>query len=220
MTRMRKHQPAVSVTAQKVMFFASSCLLRLFEFSLANDLTEMVFFSFHAGGGILKPRFGCNDVSDSLPPQLLAPGPRGFTLSPSACFVCSNQRMISRISESLAEPMQLWQGFCLSQPYAVVVTVLFKLAEPMPLWQGFCLSQPYAVVATVLFNLAEPVLQLQGFCSSQLNLCSYGKGRAYMSYGKGRAYIVIFRKIARLSKSPKNSKPEFSSAQDQSTRRT
>ena len=60
--------------------------------------------------------------------------------------------MISRISESSAEPMLLWQGFCSSQPnlcrcgkgsvqvsrtYAVqaalVERVLFKSAEPMQL---------------------------------------------------------------------------------------
>ena len=42
---------------------SSTCLLRLFEISLANDRTEIVVFSFHAGKSILKLRFECNDAS-------------------------------------------------------------------------------------------------------------------------------------------------------------
>ena len=38
------------------------------------------------------------------------------TLSPSACFVCLSQQMISRISKCLAKIMQVWQGFCSSHP--------------------------------------------------------------------------------------------------------
>ena len=77
-------------------------------------MIELKFFSapFKEGGGggrILKPRFVCNNVSAAA-----SSNAKKVTFSPSACFVCSNQRMISRISESLAEPMQMLQGFCLS----------------------------------------------------------------------------------------------------------
>ena len=77
---------AIFAATQKVIFFPSACLLcfsnqhsecqcsellqnlclyccksqRRFQFIFR---TEIVFFSFHAGGRILKPRFGCNGVS-------------------------------------------------------------------------------------------------------------------------------------------------------------
>ena len=69
---MRTQQPAVSVATQKVTFSASACLLYLFEISLDTDQTEIVF-SFHAGGSIIKPRFGCNNVAHTLLLPLLMP---------------------------------------------------------------------------------------------------------------------------------------------------
>ena len=77
------------------------------------------------------------DCDASIPAGM----PRRYPSLPSAFYVHLNQRMISRISESLAEPMPLRQGFCSSQPnlccrgkvlkssrtYAVVARVLFKL---------------------------------------------------------------------------------------------
>ena len=43
---MRTQQPSVSVAAQKVTIFASACLLRRFEISLANDQN---FIQIYAG---------------------------------------------------------------------------------------------------------------------------------------------------------------------------
>ena len=72
---------------------SSTCLLRLFEISLANDRTEIVVFSFYAGkypqAKIRMQRRLCSRLYR----------PQEVTCSPSACFVCSNQRMISRIRE-------------------------------------------------------------------------------------------------------------------------
>ena len=48
---------------------------------------------------------------------------------PSAYYFYSNQRMISRISKSLAEPMPLGKGSVqVSRTYAVVARALFKLS--------------------------------------------------------------------------------------------
>ena len=133
---MRTRQPA-SVTAQKVTFHASACLHRLFEISLADDQNEIVLFSFHEGGRILKPRFGCNDVSAAA-----STNAKKVTFSPSACFLCSNQRMISRISE-IAVPMPLWQGFCLSWQN------LFR-RRPQSAAGGGCGRLPAAAVAAAV----------------------------------------------------------------------
>ena len=140
---MRTRQPA-SVAAQKAMFSASACLLRLFDISLADDQNEIVLFSFHEGGRILKPRFGCTDVSAAA-----STNAKKVTFSASACFVCSK---FESANDQQNQPK-------FSRTYAVVARVLFKLAEPM-------------LFARVLFRLAEPMQLWQGFCSSYPNKLS------------------------------------------------
>ena len=110
-----------------------------FEISLADDQKGIVLFSFYEGRRILKTRFWCNYVSAATSTDA-----KKVTFSPSACIVCSNQRMISRISESLAKPINGYHD-------AVVARVLFKLAKRSPnLYRcgkgSLQVSQTYAVV--------------------------------------------------------------------------